>query len=96
MSAIVKQHSIDDSYGNWPTTTQELLIRAAVLEGSESVDAWSEWIASTEFDDIEYESFRMIGLIYHNLIKRGETDPNLPRMKGIFRRTWYKNQMLLV
>lgn len=82
-------------YGNWPSASQEDLIRAAVTGGQESIDAWRTWISTTDFDDIEYESFRMIGLIYNNLSKAGAQEPNLARMKGIFRRTWYKNQVLL-
>lgn len=81
--------------GNWPSATQEVLIHAAVDGGDESVNAWRKWIANTDFDDIEYDSFRMIGLIYHNLSRSAAKEPNLQRMKGIFRRTWYKNQVLL-
>ncbi len=86
---------IDYRYGNWPTPRQELLVRAAVLEGDDCRKAWAEWSAKTDLDDVEYDSFRMLPLVYFNLSEQGLEDPDLPRLKGIFRRTWYKNQVLL-
>lgn len=80
--------------GCWPTREQELLLRAALLEGKEAIDAWYEWKSSVDVDRLDPGSLRLLPLLYWNLRTHGVKDPLMNRFKGICRLTWYENQML--
>ena len=81
----------------WTTQQQELLLRAALLNGREAIDAWSEWKSCVDIDDIDLldpGSYRLLPLVYRNLNNQRVEDPLMMKLKGIYRLTWYKNQML--
>jgi hypothetical protein len=81
----------------WPTQQQELLLRAALLEGRDAVEAWKEWRSRVDIDDIDRldpGSYRLLPLLYRNLNSHGAEDPIMMKLKGVYRLTWYKNQML--
>ncbi|NJN81556.1 MAG: nucleotidyltransferase family protein [Caldilineaceae bacterium] len=79
-----------------PDPTQELLLRAALLQGPEAVRAWEAWIerVDVEGDHLDGGSYRTLPLLHHNLIENGVDHPLLARFKGIRRRVWYKNQIV--
>jgi hypothetical protein len=80
-----------------PTQQQELLLHAALLKGREALDAWKEWRSRVDIDDIDRldpGSYRILPLLYRNLNNQGVEDPLMMRLKGVYRLTWYKNQML--
>ena len=81
----------------WPTPSQELLLRAALLEGPGAWRAWSEWKATHDLveTDLDRGSFRLLPLVYKNLVAHGAEEPLLPRLKGIYRYSWCSNQQLL-
>src|ERR671938_178933 len=79
-----------------PTEEQKLLLRAALRNGEEAVDAWRTWHATvdiTQLDDVA--SQRLLPLVYRNLQAQTATVPGLERIKGTYRYSWYKNQLLL-
>ena len=81
----------------WPTQLQELLLRAALLEGRIAEDAWKEWRSCVDIDDVDRldpGSYRLLPLLYRNLHSHMEEDPIMMKLKGVYRLTWYKNQML--
>ncbi len=80
--------------GIWPTEEQELLLRAALLRDQASTDAWRKWEARVDVNDIDYASRRLLPLLYRNLDQQGVTSPAMDLYKGIYRLTWYENQML--
>ena len=77
----------------WPTRHQELLLRAALLRGPDALAAWSQWKASVDIDQIDSDSYRVLPLLYHNLRANEVSDPFMGRLRGIYRRTWYQNQV---
>lgn len=81
--------------GCWPTRLQELLLRAALLQGKEAVNAWYEWKANVDVDRIDQGSLRLLPLLYRNLCVFGIEDPLMDIFKGVYRLTWYKNQVVL-
>lgn len=83
--------------GCWPTPGQSLLLRAALLEAEAALPAWEDWKAGNDLDYLEAGTFRLLGLLYRNLVRVGvdPSDPLLPRLKGIYRNFWTKNQMVL-
>lgn len=78
----------------WITTQQERLLKAALLQGNEAVSSWKNWRSELDFETIDPGSYRLLPLLYYNLTKLGIKDPLLNRLKGIYRRSWYENQML--
>ena len=49
---------------NWPTPTQELLVRAAVLEGDDSFHACEEWLQRIAGKTIDENSRQLLPLLY--------------------------------
>lgn len=87
---------MNPSYGSpFPNHAQELLLKACVFSGEEMLSAFAEWKQLVDFEtDIDHGSFRQLPLLYHNLNKHGVNDSMMPRLKGIYRQAWSKNQML--
>lgn len=80
----------------WPTASQELLLKAAVLEGQEALAAWAEWKSGHDLIEthLDHGSFRLLPLVYRNLLAQGADEPLMPRLKGIYRYWWCSNQRL--
>jgi Uncharacterised nucleotidyltransferase len=79
----------------WPTERQELLLRAALLDGERAITAWRSLRPELDLDEPEFAEQRLLPLVYRQLDRNGIDDPDLPRLRGIYRRTWYVNQLLL-
>ena len=89
MSTLKKRRS-----SIWPTRQQELLLRAALLKGKYAIEAWKEWKSSVDVEKLDPASHRMLPLLYRNLPALGIKDPSIGKYKGVYRQTWYKNQIL--
>lgn len=87
--------AVNNEAGCWPTPDQELLLRAALLQGEPALEAWNEWRRKVNIDVIDYGSHRMIPLLYRNMQRHGIKDPLMERMKGVYRYYLYKNELLL-
>jgi hypothetical protein len=79
----------------WPSERQKLLLRAALVGGDESADAWRRLRPRFRLDDLDSASTALLPLLYRQLECLGIDDPLLPRLRGVYRRTWYVNQLLL-
>ena len=80
--------------GNRPSAAQELVLRAALEPPPRGRLAWESWRGRVDFDQIDPGSMRLLPLVYRNL-GAGSFDPEVAgRMKGIYRRSWSRNQML--
>lgn len=77
----------------WPTTREELMLKAALLEGQAAVEAWRRLAPVFEFDRIGGDALNLAPLLGRNLIAQGEDDPTVARMRGLYKRTWYRNQL---
>jgi hypothetical protein len=78
-----------------PTFAQHHLLRAALLEDPELVhQSFTAWKSRVELDTIEHGSMRLLPLLYRNLQRAAIDDPLLPRLKGIYRQVWFRNQLL--
>jgi len=79
----------------FPTREQELLLRASLLQGDPALQAWRNWKALVNVEQkLDAGSYRLLPLLYHNLQLLGVDDPLMSKLRGIYRRTWYKNQIL--
>ena len=87
--------AVNNEPGCWPTRDQELLLRAALLQGELALESWNEWKQSINIDVLDYGSHRMIPQLYRNLLHHGVKDPVMERFKGVYRYYLYKNKILL-
>jgi hypothetical protein len=83
-----------DLYDCTPNREQTWLLHAAVSGGDRAIQSWRSWRDQIELDDIDPASFRLLPLVYRNMVALGQDDPLLKRLKGVYRHTWYKNQIL--
>lgn len=81
----------------WPSASQELLLRAAVMRGPAAIAAWAQWKSRHDLVESQLDagSFRLLPLVYKNLVEHGSDDPDLPRLKGMYRYWWCFNQVQL-
>ena len=82
-------------HGIWPSPEEELVIRAAVTAHEGAVDIWREWLAQNDIDRLSYGSFRLLPLVYRNLNQYGYDGPEIPKLRGAYRQSWYRNQLLV-
>ena len=82
-------------FGLWPSHEQDIMLRAAILNGELALAAFHEWLGLIDLDqDFDPATFRLLPLLYGNLRKLGVTHPIMGRLKGVYRLTWYKNHKL--
>lgn len=79
----------------WPTAQQELVLKAAIGDESEALEAFHAWRQTIDLDDdFDRGTFRLLPLLYQNLNRFGVRDPIMGRLKGMYRRTWYNTHRL--
>jgi GT2 family glycosyltransferase len=72
------------------------VLRAAVLPPAEAARAWEALRPQLVLDDLwDAEVHRLLPQVHANLRAAGVDDPDLRRLKGLHRRTWYENQVSL-
>lgn len=79
----------------WPEPVDEELLRVAVGPAPGVADAWERACRSFVLDHATGPQLELVPLVWRRLTDAGVEDPDLPRMKGIHRRTWYLNQQRL-
>jgi hypothetical protein len=75
------------------SSLHEAVLGAALEDRPESArDAWEEVQARASLDELGYEAFELLPLVYRNV---GHADDAVSsRLKGVYRRTWVKNNLL--
>ena len=63
--------------------------------GNRRSTAWRDWRESGDLADVDRGSFRLLPLLYRNLIRHNIDDPQLPRLRGVYRQAWYRNQLAM-
>jgi len=78
----------------WPNEAQELLLRAALLTGDAALGAWEQWCSQNDIEAIDAGSLRLLPLLYRNLKALGATGTLIDRLHGVYRQSWYRNELL--
>lgn len=79
-----------------PTRGQHLLLRAALLTDRDAVlDALTRWAAASPLESIDQGSARLVPQLYRTLERFGIAHPWTGRFKGMYRRSWLYNELLL-
>ena len=71
------------------------LLQASLLRGEPMQKAWEAWQDSVDLDAIDNLSYAILPQLYQNLVAQGLESRDLPRLKGIYRRNWYANQLAI-
>lgn len=80
-------------FAYFPTPQQELLLKAALLDGPIAVESWKAWKSAIAVDDIDTASQRLLPCLYRNLAAQGVSDPDMARYKSVYRYVWVENQL---
>ena len=78
-----------------PSERDHLLLRAALSPPSEGAGAWARASRGVDVGALDASSHDLLPLLYRTLAAAGVEDPWLGRLKGVYRRTWYSNQLLV-
>ncbi|NHZ85957.1 MAG: hypothetical protein GWP19_08760, partial [Planctomycetia bacterium] len=78
----------------YPTIKQELLLKAALLDGYSALEAWKELKIKLNIDQLDRGSFRLLPLLNRNLKNLGVDDKIMNEFKAVHRSSWYNNQIL--
>ncbi len=70
-----------------------LLVRAAILDDARADDAWERWCDGASQETIHSGEVRLLAAAYKGLERRGAGGPMVEVARGIYRRTWYVNQL---
>jgi len=79
----------------WPSRRTRLVLLTALAEPERALEAWRELRPDLDLQTIEDTAFTALPLVYRRLEEAGVDDPDLPRLKGIYRNTWVRNTLLL-
>ena len=77
------------------TAAQRLLLRAALGEGADALEAWQAWRAATVIDALDPDSQWLLPLLYRHLLALGVPRASLTRYERVYRHNWYKNHLTL-
>jgi hypothetical protein len=75
-----------------PTESQELLLKAALLEdGDAAAAAWRRWRETHAISHTDEDSGRVMPLACRNLLALNAHDPELETLKSVYRHQWVAN-----
>lgn len=70
------------------------MLRAALQPGPEARQLAVIWLSNADIDSLQFSSLRLMPQLYDRLRREGIEDPLLPKLKGLKKHTWSKNQLL--
>jgi hypothetical protein len=82
-------------YNYWPTAEQELMLRAALLDGPAVEEAWRELRPRLALGGLGAAERRLVPLLYGNLKRRGISDPLLSTLQVGYLEAWSRNRWRL-
>src|SRR5215472_5269976 len=74
-----------------PARDQELLLKAALVEGPEAVTAWNQWSAGADPDRLDEDSCRLLPLVYDAMRRRDVFGPWMEQTQRAYYHTWADN-----
>jgi hypothetical protein len=78
-----------------PTEQQRLLLRCGLGDDAAAREAWARVSGPMDLDSLDEGSHGVLPLVYRALVRTESVDGRLPRLKGIYRKAWFANQLLL-
>ncbi|MGA7879098.1 MAG: nucleotidyltransferase family protein [Desulfoferrobacter sp.] len=84
-----------DFGGCWPNGNQELLLQACLLQEAKAIDAWRQWKANVDFNQVDPASNRLFPLLFSNLRAHEVEDPLLKIFEWVYIVNRAKTQRIL-
>ena len=78
----------------WPSRRERLVLVTALGEPDRALAAWQELRRDFDLQTTEDLAFAALPLVYRRLRAAGIDDPDLARLKGIYRSAWARNTLL--
>ena len=76
-------------------STQLSLLKACLAPADEVERHWRAWREQADLDSLDDASNRLLPLLYRRLEAAGIADPDMARLRGVYRYHWCRNQLLL-
>lgn len=77
------------------TPAQLSLLKACLASSDEIERHWRAWREHIDIDRLDEASNRLLPLLYRRLEAAGIADPDMARLRGVYRYHWCRNQLLL-
>lgn len=71
------------------------LLQTVLLPPPSCVQAFHRWQQENDLDELAAGDYQLLPLVYRKLAECGVEHPWMSRLRGIYRRTWYANQISL-
>ncbi len=68
------------------------LLRGLLLPDEPAATHLDGWCRSTDLDLVDPATHRLLPLLYRRLADLGMSPPEFNRLRGVYRKTWYRNQ----
>jgi hypothetical protein len=65
------------------------------MPGDDAISAWERFRGGADIQQLDSPSHLLLPLVYTNLREHGVVDPEMGRLRGMFRSTWVRNQLLV-
>ena len=85
----------EDQGSPWPEGLHLQLLRASLLDGEDSTEAFHQWSSAVVFDELDYPSIGLMPLLRWNLKRQGITHPLMPRIESVGRYLLLETMMKL-
>ena len=79
----------------WPSPTQELLLRAALMPDERALQAWRRVRSQIDVEELDGATQALLPALRKNLLALGVDDELLSLFKGVHRYSWARTQLLL-
>jgi hypothetical protein len=77
----------------WPDEAQTLLLKAALWDGEEALEAFRQWRGRFDLaGPVDGGTYRLLPLLHANMVRLGCDDPIMGVLKGVRRHAWCKVQ----
>ena len=80
---------------SFPNIKEEAFLKLIFSNDNDFYRLWIQWKKEFGFEDINYALLKLMPLLYLRFKKLNIVDEMTAKMKGMYRMTWYKNQLIL-
>lgn len=84
----------DHGLGKTPSVKQNLLLDAILLKELKGFEALQAWDSQVDIERLDPSSNKLLPFLYRHLEKHAVDYPHLKKLKGYYRYTWARNQIL--
>jgi hypothetical protein len=88
--------STDLALASWMPPRQQSLLRVLCVGQDDASPAFTAWSQEADWEGhFDRGSFRLLPAVYRRIEALGIDDPAMGRLRGMYRRSWYRNQRYL-